>query len=143
MNSALTRGAHDFAARFGTGRLRRREKDQERELFLDGVEPMFDAGAHEHHAAELYRAVGAADPDLSPPRDDVIHLVLGVRLLGVNTTCGEDVQTHAQGTPAKKLEIGTVRWSASSDQVGQTMDVPFNWWFVEQRGGLGDYDRRS
>jgi hypothetical protein len=69
----------------------RTEHDEEDQLLLDVAESMHDVRADEHDRAGLHRALIAADVDPASTGDDVVDLVFGVRLLGIDAADGKDV----------------------------------------------------
>ena len=73
------------------------ERDEQRQVLGDVVEAVRDAGRHEHDRAGPDVADLVADRDPAAAGDDVVDLVLGVRLLEVRLAGREDVEPDATG----------------------------------------------
>src|SRR5262249_6861339 len=84
------------------GALRRGEEHQDRQILRNVVEAMLDESFHEEDGAWCYVLCLLAGSELAPARDNVINLVLGVRLLPVVLPGLEVVHAHAQGSGPQK-----------------------------------------
>jgi hypothetical protein len=72
---------------------------------------------HEDHASRLYGPVFAAHRHGRATLDHVIHLVLGVRLLGVGAVGRQHIQAHAKGRHPQELKIIAARALPFFDQL--------------------------
>jgi len=59
------------------------EEDQDLELFLNIVEPMFQLSLDENDRTGAHLGVVGADLHAGTSSDDVVHLVFAVRFLGI------------------------------------------------------------
>src|SRR5438552_19138957 len=71
------------------------------------MKPMGDSGRRQDDAARLHCAVLVAHANRSSTADDVIHLVLFVRLLRMHAASRKDIQAEAErGRPEEfKMEL--------------------------------------
>src|SRR5207249_6599078 len=87
------------------GSMGRRPEDQDAQVLLDVVEAMLDVGGDEDQAAGLDGAVLVRDADEAPPADDVVDLVLPVRLLAVHRPRRPYGQTDAQLLRREEIDV--------------------------------------
>src|SRR6266516_3028878 len=99
--------------------LRRREEDENPQLLGDRVKPMGHPRRHEDDAARLHLAVLVAHANGRSAGDDVIDLVLPVRLLRSDAASRADVQADAEGGRAKEFEIELAALDALAVEVGE------------------------
>src|SRR5437773_7627213 len=99
--------------------LRRREEDENPQLLGDRVKPMGHPRRREDDAARLHPAVLVAHANGRSAADDVIDLVLSVRLLRIDAASREDVQADAEGGPAEEFEIELAALHALAVEVGE------------------------
>ena len=120
---------------------------------------MLQSGRREYDAARLHRTVFVVNPNHGSAADDVVDLLLLVRLLRIDATSREDVQAEAErgcteefkidlaGLHALPVEVGEFEgvhrvatlsnrasWSQGSPNAGRTAE-----W---RGGGLGQARRR-
>src|SRR5206468_4505732 len=103
--------------------LRRREEDENPQLLGDQVKPRGPPRRHEVDAARLHLAVLVAHANGRSAGDDVIDLVLPVRLLRIDAASREDVQADAEGGPAKEFEIELLRSEEHTSELQSRSDL--------------------
>jgi hypothetical protein len=82
-----------------------------------------DAGRDEHDRALSDVPDLVADRDPAAPADDVVDLVLGVRLLQVRLPRREHVEPDAEVGDGDEFEVGPARGLSLSDDVGELVGV--------------------
>lgn len=88
---------------------RRRKENKHSQVFNNRVKAVLDIRRYIDRRAGLDRAILITDADRSTPLDDVINLILGVRLLGILAACWQDVQPRAETRHADELKIAIAR----------------------------------
>src|SRR2546422_7306406 len=75
------------------------------------MNPMGDSGRGEYDAARLHSALLVVNPNHGSAADDVVDLLLLVRLLRIDATSREDVQAEAERgcTEEFKMELAGLR----------------------------------
>src|SRR6266446_2789694 len=99
--------------------LRWREEDEQPQVLRDGMKPMRQSGRREYDAARLHRTVLVANPNYGSAADDVVDLLLLVRLLRIDATSREDVQAEAERWHAEEFEIELAGFHALPVEVGE------------------------
>src|SRR5437867_9783593 len=69
------------------------------------MKPMRQSGRREYDAARLHRTVLVANPNHGSAADDVVDLLLLVRLLRIDATAREDVQAEAERGCTEEFKI--------------------------------------
>src|SRR5213594_3714211 len=99
--------------------LRWREEDDQPQVLRDGMKPMRQSGRREYDAARLHRTVLVVNPNHGSAADDVVDLLLLVRLLRIDATSREDVQAEAERWHAEEFEIELAGFHALPVEVGE------------------------
>jgi hypothetical protein len=81
------------------------KKDQDFELFLNIVEPVFQFSLHENHGPSSHLGVVGSDLHMGTSPNHVVHLVLAVRLLRINPAFRQNINAGAQGRDPKEFEV--------------------------------------
>src|SRR6058998_1842863 len=68
--------------------LRWREEDEQPQVLRDGMKPMRQSGRREYDATRLHRTVLVTNANLGSAADDVVDLILLVRLLRIDASGG-------------------------------------------------------
>src|SRR6266566_7048201 len=99
--------------------LRWREEDDQPQVLRDGMKPMLQSGRREYDAARLHRTVLVVNPNHGSAADDVVDLLLLVRLLRIDATSREDVQAEAERRHTEEFKIGLAGLHALPVEVGE------------------------
>src|SRR5439155_13958069 len=99
--------------------LRWREEDDQPQVLRDGMKPMLQSGRREYDAARLHRTVLVVNPNHGSAADDVVDLLLLVRLLRIDATSREDVQAEAERGCTKEFKIELAGLHALPVEVGE------------------------
>ncbi len=94
-----------YISALGTCAFRRREEDEYREVFGDGVKLMVDARRDEDECTGLHRTVLASYSNSATPTNDVVDFILSVRLLRILRAGRQEIQARGQRGNAKKLLV--------------------------------------
>jgi hypothetical protein len=81
------------------------EEDQDLELFLNIVEPMFQLSLDENDRTGAHLGVVGSDLHAGTSSDDVVHLVFTVRFLGIGAASRQDIHAGAHGRNAEEFEV--------------------------------------
>jgi hypothetical protein len=84
---------------------RRGEENQDLEFLTDIEEAMFDLGCDEDHAACFHCLLFSSHPHASGTANDVVDLVLLMRLLQIAAAGGQYVHTDTQSRDTKKFDV--------------------------------------
>jgi len=93
------------------------EEDQDFELFLNIVEPMLQFSLDENNRSGAHLGVVGTDLHVATSSDDVVHLVLAVRLLGIGATFWQNIDAGAHGGNAEKFEVEFVFFRALAREI--------------------------
>src|SRR5213596_3645703 len=99
--------------------LRWREEDDQPQVLRDGMKPMRQSGRREYDAARLHRTVLVVNPKHGSAADDVVDLLLLVRLLRIDPTSREDIQAEAERRHTEEFEIELAALDALAVEVGE------------------------
>src|SRR5439155_16265607 len=99
--------------------LRWREEDDQPQVLRDGMKPMLQSGRREYDAARLHRTVFVVNPNHGSAADDVVDLLLLVRLLRIDATSREDVQAEAERGCTEEFKIELAGLRALPVEVGE------------------------
>src|SRR5438132_13542832 len=99
--------------------LRWREENEQTQVLRDGMKPMRQSGRREYDAARLHRTVLVANPNHGSAADDVVDLLLLVRLLRIDATSREDVQAEAERGCTEEFKIDLAGLHALPVEVGE------------------------
>ena len=105
------------------GRVGRRPEDQYAKVLLDVVKAMLDTGGDKDKAARLHRAILSGDADDTASADDVVDLILLVRLLRIDASGRQDIQAEAERWHAEEFEIELAGFHALPVKVGEFESV--------------------
>src|SRR5216117_3282009 len=83
------------------------------------MKPMRQSGRREYDAARLHRTVLVANPNHGSAADDVVDLLLLVRLLRIDATSREDVQAEAERGCTEEFKIDLAGLHALPVEVGE------------------------
>ena len=81
------------------------EEDKDFELFLNVVEPMLQLSFDENDRPSVHLGIVGSDLHVGTSSDDVIHLVLAVRLLGIGPAFRQNINAGAHSGDAKEFEV--------------------------------------
>jgi hypothetical protein len=98
----------DTVPRILASTLCRRENNEYAQVFLNGVEAVFDPCGYEDNRTGAYWAVFIGDADLGAAADDVVDFVLPVRLLWINTPGWQLVEPNTHGGDTQKLQVRSI-----------------------------------
>src|SRR5215469_9053696 len=98
---------------------RRSEEDQDDEFFADVVKAVLDLRPHEDHAAFFNRLVSCTRLQPRAPSDDVIHLVLLMRLLRIGGARGQHIDSGTHRGHAQKLVVKLAASAAMFEDFGE------------------------
>jgi hypothetical protein len=86
----------------------RREDNENAQIFLNGMKSVFDAFSHEDNRTGSHRAILIGDADLGAATDDVIDLVLIMRLLWIGASNWQFIEACTHGRDTQKFQIRSV-----------------------------------
>jgi hypothetical protein len=81
------------------------KEDQDFELFLNIVEPVFHFSLDENNSAGAYLGKFGSDLHMGTSPNDVVHLVLAVRLLRIDPAFRQNINAGAHGRDPKEFEV--------------------------------------
>src|SRR6266404_1015363 len=103
--------------------LGRCEEDEQAQVFRDGMKPMGHPQRRGDDAARLHRTVLIANPNHGSAADDVVELILLVRLLRIDASGRQDIQAEAERWHAEEFEIELAGFHALPVEVGEFESV--------------------
>src|SRR5207249_4356387 len=83
------------------------------------MKPMRQSGRREYDAARLHRTVLVANPNHGSAADDVVDLLLLVRLLRIDAASRQDIQAEAERRHTEEFKIGLAGLHALPVEVGE------------------------
>jgi len=103
--------------------LGRGKENQDFQLFLNVVEPVLHLGFNKNDRPGLDLGMIGADLHASAPADDVIHLILKMRFLGIDAVLRHHVYPGAHCRNAYEFEVRLAQFRAVAIQIVDMEEV--------------------
>ena len=96
---------------------RRGEEDQEFELFLNVIKSVLEFSLDEYDGTGSHFGMVGAKLHAGASANDVVHLVLMMRLLLIASASGQNIDARAHGRNTKKLKIAFALFASLAKEI--------------------------
>ncbi len=97
--------------------LRRGKEDQEFELFLNVIKSVLEFSLDEYDGTGSHFGMVGAKLHAGASANDVVHLVLMMRLLRIASASRQNIDARAHGRDAKKLKISFALFASLAREI--------------------------